>query len=97
MSLFNVLRALSFVNSTVFTLLLVFWLTPGLQTETTICGWAHGWLWIGLSLLCLLAVGRRTIPFWLAVVVTVIGGVGPYAGTTGFLVETARRRERAAA
>jgi hypothetical protein len=93
---FNVLRALSFVNSTVFTLLLVFWLAPGARTETTVCGWAHGWLWIILSLLCLLAVRRRAIPFWLAVVVTVIGGVGPYAGTVGFVVESRRRRQRAA-
>ncbi len=97
MGLFDLLRALSFVNSTVFTLLLVFWLAPGFGTETTICGWAHGWLWIGLSLLCLVAVRRRAVPFWLAVVVTVIGGVGPYAGTIGFLVESSRRRERAAA
>lgn len=97
MLLFDLLRALSFANSTVFTLLLVFWLAPGWQTETTICGWGHGCLWIVLSLLSLAAVRRRVIPFWLAVVVTVIGGVGPYAGTAGFVIESARRREKAAA
>lgn len=97
MALFDLLRALSFANSTVFTLLLVFWLAPGWQTETTICGWGHGCLWIGLSLLSLAAVRRRVIPFWLAVVVTVIGGVGPYAGTAGFVIESARRREKAPA
>jgi hypothetical protein len=32
------------------------------------------------------------IPFWLAVVVAVVGGVGPYAGTAGFVVETRNRR-----
>jgi len=96
-ALFDLLRALSFANSTVFTLLLVFWLAPGWQTETTICGWGHGCLWIGLSLLSLAAVRRRVIPFWLAVVVTVIGGVGPYAGTAGFVIESARRREKAPA
>ena len=97
MPLFDLLRALSFLNSTVFTLLLGFWLAPGYETETTICGWAHGWLWIGLSLLALVALRRRVIPFWLAVVVTVIGGVGPYAGTVGFVVEGTRRRRRASA
>ncbi len=97
MALFDLLRALSFANSTVFTLLLVFWLAPGWQTETTICGWGHGCLWIGLSLLSLAAVRRRVIPFWLAVVVTVIGGVGPYAGTAGFVIESTRRREKAVA
>ncbi|MDQ6749999.1 MAG: hypothetical protein M3Z33_04515 [Actinomycetota bacterium] len=97
MRLFRLLRALSFVNSTVFTLLLVFWLAPGFETETTICGWGHGCLWIGLSLLSLGALRRRVIPFWLAVVVVVIGGVGPYAGTVGFLVEGRRRRPRTAA
>ena len=97
MRLFDLLRALSFLNSTVFTLLLVFWLAPGYATATTICGWGHGCLWIGLSLLSLVALRRRVIPFWLAVVVTVIGGVGPYAGTIGFVVESRRRREHAVA
>ena len=37
-----------------------------------------------MSLLCIAAVRRRTIPFWLAVVVAVIGGVGPFAGSDRF-------------
>ncbi|MDX6698844.1 MAG: hypothetical protein QOE65_2241 [Solirubrobacteraceae bacterium] len=97
MSLFALLRAMSFVNSAVFSGLLFFWLAPGFATETTVCGWAHGCLWIALSILCLIAVGRREIPFWLAVVVTVVGGVGPFAGTAGFVVETRRRRLASAA
>jgi hypothetical protein len=83
---FRFLRALSFVNSTVFTALLVVWLVPGMETGEAICGWSHGWIWIGLSVLCLVAVRRRTIPFWLAVVVVVIGGLGPYAGSVGFVI-----------
>ncbi len=55
-------------------------------------GWGHGLLWIGMSLLCIVAARRRTIPFWLAVVVAVIGGLGPFAGTAGFLWEAHRRR-----
>ena len=90
--MFELLRAMSFANSAVFSALLFFWLSPGYESETTVCGWGHGCLWIALSLLCLLALGRRAIPFWLAVVVTVVGGVGPFAGTAGFVVESRRRR-----
>jgi hypothetical protein len=89
---FNLLRAMSFVNSTAFTALLVFWLLPGFEAETAVFGWMHGCLWIALSVLSIIAVRRHVIPFWLAVVVTVIGGVGPYAGTAGFVVETRNRR-----
>jgi hypothetical protein len=91
-SLFSLLRAMSFANSAIFSALLFFWLSPGYETETTVCGWGHGCLWIALSLLCLVAVRLRAIPFWLAVVVTVVGGVGPFAGTAGFVVESRRRR-----
>lgn len=88
--MFRLLRAMSFVNSTAFTALLVFWLVPGFETETTVFGWMHGCLWIALSVLSIVAVRLRVIPFWLAVVVTVVGGVGPYAGTAGFVVESRR-------
>ena len=50
MGLFELLRALSFLNSTVFTFLLFFWLAPGYETATEVCGWCHGCLWIALSL-----------------------------------------------
>jgi hypothetical protein len=93
---FRFLRALSFVNSTVFTALLVAWLVPGLHTEEMIFGWIHGWMWIVLSLLCVVAVRRGTIPFWLAVVVAVIGGLGPYAGSIGFVVASRTRASRPA-
>jgi hypothetical protein len=89
-SLFKLLRAMSFVNSTVFTALLFFWLMPGFETETTVFGWMHGCLWIALSVLSIVAVRLHEIPFWLAVVVTVVGSVGPYAGTAGFVVESRR-------
>jgi hypothetical protein len=94
MGLFELLRALSFLNSTVFTFLLFFWLAPGYEAETTVLGWCHGCMWIVLSLLSIVALRRRVIPFWLAVVVAVIGGVGPYAGSIGFVVETRRRARR---
>ena len=94
---FAFLRTLSFVHSAVYLALLVFWLVPGCAIETTICGWGHGILWIFMSFACIAAARRGTIPFWLAVVVAVIGGVGPFAGTIGFVVEQRRRAHPAAA
>jgi len=88
---FALLRAISYTNSVVFIGLLACWLAPGLQGATTVLGWCHGWLWIVLTVLCLIALGRRIIPFWLAVVVTIIGGFGPFIGSIGFWVETRRR------
>jgi hypothetical protein len=58
----------------------------------TIFGWAHGVLWIVMSLLCLAAVRRRLIPLWLGVMVAVVGGVGPFAGSVGFLLHQRRSR-----
>jgi hypothetical protein len=96
MTSFRVLRALSFTNSAVFTALLFFWLAPGYAAETTVFGWCHGCMWIALSLLSIVAVRIGTIPFWLAVVVAVVGGVGPFAGSAGFVIESRRRRRLAA-
>ncbi|MGI8513303.1 MAG: DUF3817 domain-containing protein [Solirubrobacteraceae bacterium] len=93
--LFRLLRALSWTNSVAFSALLVCWLTPGLEGPTAVFGWLHGCLWIVLSLLSIVAVRRGDIPFWLAVIVAVVGGVGPFAGTAGFVVETRRREARA--
>ena len=89
---FRLLEALSFAASAIFAALLLFWLGLDVPTATFVLGWAHGLLWIALSALALVAVRRGTIPFWLAVTVAVVGGVGPFAGTVGFLVESRRRR-----
>jgi hypothetical protein len=89
---FRLLEALSFTASAIFAGLLLFWLGPSAPAATLVLGWAHGLLWIALSLLVIAAVRHGTIPFWLAVTVAVVGGVGPFAGTVGFLVESRRRR-----
>ncbi len=88
---FRMLEAMSVTASAVYAGLFVFWLGPEVPTATTVLGWTHGLLWIALSLLALVAVRRGTIPFWLAVTVAVVGGIGPFAGTVGFLVESRRR------
>jgi hypothetical protein len=83
---FRRLRALSFTHSVIYAALLFCWLYPGLAGPTYVLGWCHGVLWIVMSILCLIAVRLRVIPFWLAVVVVVVGGLGPFAGTIGFVV-----------
>ena len=52
---------------------------------------AHGVMWIGMSLVCLAAARARIIPLWLAVTVVVLGGLGPFAGSLGFVIEQRRR------
>ena len=88
---FERLKLLSFTHSGVYLTLLAVWLVPGLADAERVFGWAHGLGWIGMSLLAVDAVRRRVIPLWLGVMVAVIGGVGPFAGSLGFVVEERRR------
>ncbi|MBV9715714.1 MAG: hypothetical protein JOZ64_10100 [Solirubrobacterales bacterium] len=91
---FERLGAVSFLHSTVYLALLICaFALANPQPETFVLGMTHGLLWIGMSLVCIAAARLRVIPFWLAVTVAVLGGLGPFAGTIGFVV--ARRRRRA--
>jgi hypothetical protein len=65
------------------------------EPATFILGLAHGLLWIAMSLVCIWAARARIIPYWLAVTVAVLGGLGPFAGSAGFVVESQRRRRKA--
>jgi hypothetical protein len=87
---FSHLRALSYTHSVIYVALLVAWLVPGLGGATLVLGWAHGTMWILMSLLCLEAVRRHVIPFRLAVIVVVLGGLGPFAGSAAFAWESRR-------
>jgi hypothetical protein len=89
---FRQLKYLSFAHSAIYLTLLIVWLAPGLAGLELVFGWCHGVGWIVMSLLAIDAVRRRVIPLWLGVMVAVIGGVGPFAGSVGFLVEERRRR-----
>jgi len=91
-----VLRYGSYTHSVVYTVLLWASLTDR-DGIVSVLGWAHGVGWIVMSLLCLEAVRRRVIPLWLGVMVAVIGGVGPFAGSLGFYLEDRRVRTRTAA
>jgi hypothetical protein len=92
---FTRLKYLSFAHSAIYGTLLVAW-AVGAEDLKYVCGWAHGIGWICVSLLCIAAVRRRVIPLWLAVMVAVVGGVGPFAGSIGFVVCERRARRPAA-
>jgi hypothetical protein len=88
---FEQLKLLSFSHSAIYLTLLTVWLVPGMKSAELVFGWAHGIGWIIMSLLAIDAVRRRVIPLWLGVTVAIIGGVGPFAGSAGFVVEERRR------
>ena len=88
---FEQLKLLSFTHSAIYLTLLAVWIIPGLAGAELVFGWAHGIGWIVMSLLCIDAVRRRVIPLWLGLMVAVVGGVGPFAGTIGFIVLERRR------
>jgi hypothetical protein len=82
---FTRLKYLSFTHSAIYLTLLVSW-AAGWDGLKLVCGWGHGIGWIVVSLLCITAVRLRVIPLWLAVMVAVVGAVGPFAGSIGFVV-----------
>ena len=89
---FRRLELASFTHSVVYLALLVCAFVVGNpQPETFILGLSHGVIWIVMSLICIDAARRHIIPFWLAVLVAVIGGLGPFAGSVGFVVAERRR------
>jgi hypothetical protein len=91
------LEVASFIHSGVYIALLVCAFALGKpEPATFVLGLTHGLMWIGMSLVCIAAARARIIPFWLAVTVAVLGGLGPFCGSIGFVVESRRRRRRAA-
>ena len=89
----DVLRYCSYTHSVVYSVLLWAAIT-GREDIVSVLGWVHGIGWIVMSLLCLEAVRRRVIPSWLGVMVAVVGGVGPFAGSIGFYLEERKIRDR---
>jgi hypothetical protein len=89
---FRRLELASFAHSGVYlALLLCAFVLGNPEPETFILGLTHGLMWIGMSLICIAAARARIIPFWLAVMVVVLGGLGPFAGSIGFVVAERRR------
>jgi len=92
---FGRLEVVSFIHSTIYLSLLVCAFALGNpEPATFILGLAHGIIWIGMSLVCIAAARARIIPYWLALTVAVLGGLGPFAGTIGFVIEARRRRQK---
>ena len=84
---FRRLEVASFTHSTVYlSLLICAFVLGNPEPETFILGLSHGLIWIAMSLICILAARMGVIPFWLAVDVAVLGGLGPFAGSIGFVV-----------
>jgi hypothetical protein len=89
---FSRLKHVSFFHSLIYVALLVVafgFHNP--QPETFILGLSHGLLWIGMSLVCLVAVRLRIVPLRVAVAVAVLGGIGPFFGSAEFIREERRR------
>lgn len=94
----RLLTGVSLVHSVVYAALLFVWLAPGSEHATSVLGWTHGCLWIGMSLLVLYACARGIVPWIMLALVSVAGVIlGPFAGTVGFVLEQRKRRARAAA
>jgi len=75
--LFSWVKWLSWVELGIFSLLIVFWLLPGFDTETMVFGWAHGLGFIVLCIAIWVACGRREAPYTLlAATLTPVGPVG---------------------
>jgi hypothetical protein len=92
----DVLRYTSYTLSVVYAVLLWAAITDH-EGIVSVFGWVHGIGWIVMSLLCLAAVRRRVIPVWLGVMVAVVGGIGPFAGSAGFYLEERKIRDHSRA
>jgi hypothetical protein len=90
----RVLRPLSYAHSVIYCVLLYVAFVDRQDDLVTVFGWAHGLMWIAMSLLSLAAVRRHKLPLWLGVMVAVVGGVGPFAGSLGFYLEKRRVQGR---
>ncbi len=87
------LELISFVHSCVYAgLLICAFVLSNPEPETFVLGLTHGLMWIGMSIVCIAATRARVVPFWLAVCVAVLGGLGPFIGSLGFIYEFRRRR-----
>ena len=89
---FNRLEYVSMFHSCIYlSLLICAFVLGNPEPATFVLGLSHGLIWIGMSLTCIAAARYKVIPYWLAVTVAILGGLGPFMGTVGFVYETRRR------
>ncbi len=86
------LKWASFAHSTVYLILLVAWIVPGLHPVEFVFGMAHGLGWFVMCGLMVAGVRLRVVNLRLATAVAVFGAVGPFIGSAEFV-----RQERAQA
>ena len=80
------MEAISLIQSTIyFALLVSAFVLDGPQPYTFIFGLSHGVIWIGMSIVSVLAVYYRVINLRLAVAISVLGCVAPFFGSAEFL------------
>ena len=83
---FDRMEAISLIHSTIyFALLVSAFVLDGPQPYTFIFGLSHGVIWIGMSIVSVLAVYYRVINLRLAVAISVLGCVAPFFGSAEFL------------
>ena len=90
---FTALKRLSFTHSTIYVCLLAVWLIPGLAAGETVFGFAHGFGWICMVLLILLALRARVVPLRTAFAVSVLGGIAPSSGAGTSCARAAAARQ----
>jgi hypothetical protein len=91
---FRRLELASFTHSAVYVSLLVCaFALGGPEPETFVLGMTHGLMWIAMSLVCIAAARAHVIPFWLAVTVAILGGLGPFAGSVGVVIVERRHSQ----
>jgi hypothetical protein len=89
---FEHLKWISFAHSLVYAALLVCAFGAGNpQPLTFVLGLAHGLIWIGMSVACIMAARLRVLPLRVATAVAVLGGIGPFFGSAEFIRERRRR------
>lgn len=82
---FTRLKWASFAHSTVYLVLLIVWIVPGLHGAEFIFGMAHGLGWFAMCGLMIAALRRRIVNVRLATAVAVIGAIGPFVGSYEFV------------
>ena len=81
---FERLKVASFTHSTVYAILLIVWIIPGLHAAQMVFGFAHGIMWFGLCATAIYALRKRIIDLRLAIAISVLAVVGPFIGSYEF-------------
>ena len=85
--------AVSIIHSFLFTgLMLCAFVLDKPQPATFIFGFTHGVLYMVMAVLVGVAAKLRTVTVTTALVVIIMGAIGPYFGTYDFIREARRRR-----